>query len=98
MYAEIMSHQTVLQLFFFLVIKAPHFYLLSIDISGILILPTYIFSAMFMVKSSFTSSVCAGSLNYFPFVIVGVSVSDKELRKYTVSYTHLIPEISMLSK
>lgn len=31
--------------------KAPHFYLLSIDISGILILPTYIFSAMFMVKS-----------------------------------------------
>lgn len=40
-----------IQLFLFLVVKAHNFYLLSIDISGILILPTYIFSAMFMVKS-----------------------------------------------
>lgn len=49
--ASLLITSAFIQLFFFLVMKAPHFYLLSIDISGILILPTYIFSAMFMVKS-----------------------------------------------
>lgn len=41
-----------IQVFLLLVIKAHNFYLLSIDISGILVLPTYIFSAMFLVKAS----------------------------------------------
>lgn len=48
-----------IQLFLFLVIKVHNFYLLSVNISGIMILPTYIFSAIFLVKAGLRRKIDA---------------------------------------
>lgn len=41
-----------IQLFLVLILQLKNIYVLSVDISGIMILPTYILSAMFLIKST----------------------------------------------
>lgn len=46
-----------IQLFLFLVIKVHNFYLFSVNISGIMILPTYILSSIYLVKAGLNKKI-----------------------------------------
>lgn len=49
-----------IQLCLFLVIKARNVYVFSVDISGIMVIPTYVLSAVFLVKSALKKRIYAG--------------------------------------
>lgn len=51
-----------IQVFLFLIIRARNIYVLSVDIAGILILPTYILTGMFLVKSGLKKHIYSDKL------------------------------------
>ena len=45
-------------MFLFLIIRVHYVYVFFVDLSGIMILPTYILSAMFLVKVALKKKIC----------------------------------------
>lgn len=60
-YMAILITSVFIQLFLFLVIKAHNLYVFSVDISGIMVIPTYVLSAMFLVKAALKKRIYPSS-------------------------------------